>query len=432
MSETTSDTAPTDSPMFRAGWIAVERGWNDASLALPADLEDLAPTGPPLVVVASAEDVTVHYSRTLAAVAGAGRSVMLVVSEGEIDDDAMKWLGDRVEVVDPSSDVQDEESMPPISEPAAPPNSESLRRSEAPRPAPPVGGNYCSVTWAGVSVSAGGSSLQARRYLDRIIDTLHLEGVKDGHCFAAAMPSTPTGMTSFIEFSSASYGGQDYLVIETPIGASDDPERVWTPAATTSFAWHVLRWCEQPAAGDVGKRHGWFKRSAKPSTPPVPQAVCFPGNSSLPSRRLSASEALVAFRYEPSSLQEPVELGSQKPIFFEYWIPLHDWGVFKTWTITAVTSLLRMLHVLQDPSWAELPGRNPQTESSAVEQLKDSLGFSAYGDLAVRAFEQRYKRLRSFALAMDDKPMTEAEYDALDLVERPLSPGPPINTWPPA
>lgn len=136
----------------------------------------------------------------------------------------------------------------------------------------------------------------------------------------------------------------------------------------------------------------------------MPQAVCFPGNTSLLLRRLSASKALVAFRYEPSSLQEPVELGSQKPIFFKYWIPLHDWGVFKTWTITAVTSLLRMLHLLQAPGRAELPGRNPQTESSAVEQLKDSLGFSAYGDLAVRAFDERYKRVRSLVLAMGEGP----------------------------
>ena len=69
------------------------------------------------------------------------------------------------------------------------------------------------------------------------------------------------------------------------------------------------------------------------------------------------------------------------------------------------------------------------TEATTVEQLKESLGFSAYGDLAANAFNQRYRRIRTIALTLDDS-MTEAEYDALDLVERPLSPGPPLNPWP--
>ncbi len=421
MSETDPDSVPTDSPMFRAGWIAVERGWNDASLALPADLEQLAPTGPPLVVVASAADVTVHHSRTLAAVASAGRNVMLAVFEGEIDDDAAKWLGDRVEVVDLSRDEHDEH--------AAPSTTEELGSSDVPRPAAPLGGDYCALTWGAVSPSDVGNILKANRYLDRLTDTLHLKGVRDGLCFAALMPSSPAGMASWIEFSSASSGGQDYFVIETPIGASAAPESVWTPEATASFAWHAVRWCEQPAAGDGGKRHRWFKRSADSPTLPVPQADCFPKDSPPPLRRLSASDSLVAFRHEPSSLQEPVELGSQTPIFFEYWIPLHEWDVFKAWSITAVTSLLRMLHLLQDPGWAELPGRDARTESSAVEQLKASLGFNAYGDLAVRAFDDRHKAIRSIALA--DGSMTEAEFEALDLVETPLSQGPPLNTWPP-
>ncbi len=35
----------TESPMFLSGETAGQRGWVDAVLALPADLEELAPSG---------------------------------------------------------------------------------------------------------------------------------------------------------------------------------------------------------------------------------------------------------------------------------------------------------------------------------------------------------------------------------------------------
>lgn len=61
--------------------------------------------------------------------------------------------------------------------------------------------------------------------------------------------------------------------------------------------------------------------------------------------------------------------------------------MFQRWTITAVTSLLRMLRLLQEPGWSDLPGRDHEADGAAVEQLKASLGFSAYGDLAAEAFD---------------------------------------------
>lgn len=252
--------------------------------------------------------------------------------------------------------------------------------------------------------------------------------MRDGLCFAAQMPTVPEDISSWIEFSAATRKGREFLVIETPIGAAQLDS--WTQEATESFARHAVRWCEQPSAQDVGRRQAWFRRSAKAPSYPLPQFECFPGGSLAPIRRLSTSESLVAFRHEPTSLHEPLELDVQTPVFFEYWLPVQEWSVFKPWAVTALTSLLRMLHLLHDPAWADLRGRDPMTESAAVEQLKESSGLSAHGDLAASAFDQRSKQVRSIALALDDS-MTEAEYDALDLVERPLSPGPPLNPWPP-
>lgn len=77
----------------------------------------------------------------------------------------------------------------------------------------------------------------------------------------AEMPTTPAGISSWIEFSSGSDAGRDFMVIETPIGAGIDPANLWTPDALTAFAWHVVRWCEQPLLQSGGRREGWFRRS---------------------------------------------------------------------------------------------------------------------------------------------------------------------------
>lgn len=89
----------TESPMFLAGEIAGRRGWVDTALALPADLEDLVPSGPPDVALMAADEVTTRRARLMAAIAGAGRSILLVITEGEIDQGARQWLGQQVEVV---------------------------------------------------------------------------------------------------------------------------------------------------------------------------------------------------------------------------------------------------------------------------------------------------------------------------------------------
>lgn len=422
-----------ESPYFRAGWMAAQRGWTESVLTPPSGAGNLTPTGPPVVIVMSARDVDVPRARELAAVAGAGRDVLLAITEGEIHEEALEWLGRRVELVpllqpapEPGAEESSGAKTPETSQKVDPaPKPETTRQVARPK-LPAAGGSYCKLSWPGANKSAGGGSTRGAQYLDRLIDSLHLEGIRDGLCFAACMPSSPPGMASWIEFSAASYSGQQYMVIETPIGAAE-PEDGWSRGATASFAWHVVRWCEQPTGAAV-KRQGWFKRHTDSPKPPVSEERCFPGHTTLPLRFLSPAEGLMAYRHEPSAIQESIKLETATPIFFEYWVPLHDWKIFESWTTTAVTSLLRMLHLLHDP-WLSLPGRDPKTESVAVERLKEYLDFRAYGDLAVRAFEERRKRMRLFAIA--DGSMTDEEFDALEVVERPLSPGPPLNSWPP-
>lgn len=65
---------------------------------------DLAPIGPPIVAVMSAEDLTVPHARTLPAASGAGRQTLLLVSEGELEDAVQQWLGQGIEVAHLSRD----------------------------------------------------------------------------------------------------------------------------------------------------------------------------------------------------------------------------------------------------------------------------------------------------------------------------------------
>ena len=107
---------------------------------------DLAPIGPPIVAVMSAEDLTVPHARTLAAVSGAGRQTLLLVSEGELEDAVQQWLGQGIEVAHLS---RDDEVLSHASTHRAP-QDETTPRPEL----PPSGGDYCPITWAGVSVAA--------------------------------------------------------------------------------------------------------------------------------------------------------------------------------------------------------------------------------------------------------------------------------------
>lgn len=89
----------TESPTL---WRAKSPGVGDGSTRpwlFPADRRYLVPSGPPDVALMAADEVTTRRARLMAAIAGAGRSILLVITEGEIDQGARQWLGQQVEVV---------------------------------------------------------------------------------------------------------------------------------------------------------------------------------------------------------------------------------------------------------------------------------------------------------------------------------------------
>ena len=84
---------------FHAGFAAHERGLTrPLQLATAADIAELAPKGPPVVVVTVASDLDVAMVRLLAAVHGAGRTV-LVVCDRSPDENLTAWLPEACWVV---------------------------------------------------------------------------------------------------------------------------------------------------------------------------------------------------------------------------------------------------------------------------------------------------------------------------------------------
>lgn len=67
--------------LFEAGRATANRGWHDAQVVDIKALGDQTPTGPPLVIVAEYDHVTNSAAKTLAALAWAGRHVLLVTDQ---------------------------------------------------------------------------------------------------------------------------------------------------------------------------------------------------------------------------------------------------------------------------------------------------------------------------------------------------------------
>ncbi|MCB0919259.1 MAG: hypothetical protein KDC39_11915 [Actinobacteria bacterium] len=125
-------TEITTELVFLAGYAAHERGLaKPLQPATAADIADLTPIGPPLVVAARTQDLDAETVRMLAAVHGAGRS-LLVVCDSAPAADLTAWLPETCWVVadsDASSVVPEPE--PESSAPATPESGQAEDRLAA-------------------------------------------------------------------------------------------------------------------------------------------------------------------------------------------------------------------------------------------------------------------------------------------------------------
>ncbi len=109
-----NDEAPAMSPqlVFEAGKVSFQKGWDSPDLVSPSHVDGLQPVGPPVILIASANQITAATARAVASLTGAGREVS-VVTDGPLQPEVASWLGDDV-VVYPHRSVHDITEESPI------------------------------------------------------------------------------------------------------------------------------------------------------------------------------------------------------------------------------------------------------------------------------------------------------------------------------
>ena len=92
----TDDASPLNQELlFEAGKVAFRRGWNDPELVTASDLDELPPSGPPVLLIATAEEITAGCARTVASLTGAGRQLS-VVTDSPLPPEIASWLSDEI------------------------------------------------------------------------------------------------------------------------------------------------------------------------------------------------------------------------------------------------------------------------------------------------------------------------------------------------
>ncbi len=77
--------------LFEAGRVAEERGWSDAQLVSADALQEQSPAGPPIVVALGSSEVSEQTAKTVSALAGAGRHVLLI-TDRPLPDAVEAWM----------------------------------------------------------------------------------------------------------------------------------------------------------------------------------------------------------------------------------------------------------------------------------------------------------------------------------------------------
>lgn len=86
------DVKTTDPQMlFEAGRVAAQRGWSSPQVVDVASVLDQGPSGPPLIIFASPDELTPETARTIAALLGAGRDAV-ILSAGVAVEAVAGWL----------------------------------------------------------------------------------------------------------------------------------------------------------------------------------------------------------------------------------------------------------------------------------------------------------------------------------------------------
>lgn len=102
----------SDDLFFAAGRAAASRGWFDAVLVTGSDVLNVAPVGPPVVVVAQGGGFDLEEAKALASASGAGRRILIAHAGSQpIQEEALPWIGMRIDIEDLDDSPRDTEQV---------------------------------------------------------------------------------------------------------------------------------------------------------------------------------------------------------------------------------------------------------------------------------------------------------------------------------
>lgn len=228
---------------FEAGRLAEARGIPDCVVVSATRIDSEPPSGPPLIVTAAQGELSQSLLRSLAALRGAGRTVLLVAMEplthrtAWLPDDLVHVVGDPIE--DPPRPapavaplVEVEEPPPAPASPALPPTFLDLR------------------LFGGVHADPIGEAAKRWNELRQHV-AWPLEEVpipeEGAYAWFGTWPLAADGPAALIRFQPYEFAGVQALQVESAIGqvaeASHDLERVGS-AAQNRFTSEVTMQCE--------------------------------------------------------------------------------------------------------------------------------------------------------------------------------------------
>lgn len=168
--------------VFEAGRIAEERGWSDAQLVSADALREQSPAGPPIVVALGSSEVSEQTAKTVSALAGAGRHVLLITDQafpGAVEAwmPADSWVvipsGGSPATVETGADPRTELQVGLLDELLAGAESDDVQRYLAghPHTPRPILARLTTATDAWTLSNLAGNPSAPREFLDELLDT---------------------------------------------------------------------------------------------------------------------------------------------------------------------------------------------------------------------------------------------------------------------
>lgn len=288
-SPTTTNTSVTDAVRlaFEAGRLAEAKGFGACLMIGASAVDTQPPSGPPLIITAQRGELSEALFRSIAALHGAGRTVLVVAIDPA--DAGSSWLSDDLvhQVGSPIS-VAPVEAAP---KPTPPPQYDPPPLTAAP-PQSPVFSNLR--LFGGVRPDPIGEAArqwdQVRRNLRWPLEEVPLPD-EGAYAWFGVWPLEQDGPAALIRFQPYEFAGVQVLQIESAIGqaaATDhDLERVGSPAQER-FAAQVTMQCEADIL-QVNSNAAWSSELP----PAVVRGIILDDEPPLP---LANSQARIAAR----------------------------------------------------------------------------------------------------------------------------------------